>query len=100
MKKLLIALFMFAGFAALAPQAEAGQYAKIFRGYDHCGRPIYTYVHKSEVYCAPHHGRSYSNHNYNMGKYNQRYYSGHNYNRGYYAPVYRSGPRFSVNFGF
>ena len=92
---------MFAGLAAFAPQAEAGQYAKQFRGYDHCGRPIYTYVHKSEIYCAPQYGHRYNNHNYNAGKFNRNYYSGRNYDRGY-APAYRynSAPRFSVNFGF
>lgn len=103
---------MFAGLAAFAPQAEAGQYAKQFRGYDHCGRPIYTYVHKSEIYCAPQYGHRYNNghhyghrsnnHNYNAGKFNRGYYSGRDYDRGYSAPAYRynSGSRFSVNFGF
>ena len=106
MKKLLIAFTMFAGLAALAPKAEAGQYARYFQGYDHCGRPTYTYVHKSDAYRAPQYGRSYNNHNYNMGKFNRSYYSeprydyDRGYDRGYRAPVYRSGSRFSVNFGF
>ena len=93
---------MFAGLAALAPQAEAGQYARYFQGYDHCGRPVYVYGHKSQSYCAPQYSRGYSNHNYNMGKFNRSYYSDRDYNRGYEDRGYRSrsGSRFSVNFGF
>ena len=101
MKKLLVALLVLLGVVTFTPNAEAGQYRKVWNG--HC----YTYVHKySDNYCAPRHqSRHY--------RQPERYYS--QPVRYYSQPVrhyrsydhcdrpvryYDSRSRFSVNFGF
>jgi hypothetical protein len=85
MKKLLLSLIVLAGFAGVAPQAEAGHRDRYVRYYDDCHRPVYGYRevrvvrhYRPSYYCAP----------------RVRYYDdcGPRY--------YRSRPRFSFNFGF
>jgi|GEM_PF-4390293 len=102
MKKLLLALLAVTGFVALTPQAEAGQYARV---YSNCG---VSYVPKAVLY-----GRSYTDqvayNNYYYGA-PRRSYSNRSYsNRGYCAPrhsrtVYHSrsyrAPRIAFSFGY
>ena len=90
MKKILLALLMFAGLLTLAPQAEASWHSRRF--YDYCGRPAFGYpAYRTAYYRAPVYGyyrpaRAY-------------YYRGYDYcapRVRYYAPR----PRFSFFFGF
>jgi hypothetical protein len=108
MKKLLLALLMFAGLAALAPNADAGQFARVYNG-----RGV-VYVHKSQFY--GYNGGYYAPRRYHS-RHHYRAYRDYSYRNYYYAPVrsryyyndygyypsscgYHSRPRVAISFGF
>jgi hypothetical protein len=96
MKKLLFALLVLLGVVTFTPQAEAGQYRKVWNG--HC----YTYVHKyRDDYCAPRHHTRYYHRPVRYYSQPVRYYRGYDrYDRYDSRRYYSSRPRISVSFGF
>lgn len=93
MKKLLFAAIALAGFAAIAPDAQAGHRERYIRYYDHCGRPVYGYIYRDDCY-------------YDRPRVYYRRPVRTYYYSNYYddcAPryrYYRSSPRVSFHFGF
>lgn len=107
MKKLLIALLALTSLAAVAPRAEAGQFARVYNG-----RGV-VYVHKSQLYSPyaysygsrkHHHHRSYAYAPYYGSYYRPSYvsypsYSNYRYSRPYCGSHHRR-PHVSIAFGF
>jgi len=98
MKKLLFSALLLAGFAFVAPSAEAGHNRRVLVGYDRCGHPVYRevcssdYYRPSYSYAPARYGRSYDyDRNYDYGR----------YDRGNCSSSHRSSrSRFAVTFGF
>ncbi len=111
MKKLLLALLMFAGLAVAAPQAQAGQFARVYTKHG------VVYAPKSQFYYSGYH-RHYPRYyrSYAYRPHYRSYYSDYGYypsyasypyyddDYGYYRPYYRHHhhhrPHISVAFGF
>lgn len=92
MKKLLFSTFLLAGFAFVAPSAEAGHNRRVLVGYDRCGHPVYREICHSDYYRP-----SYS---YAPARYS-RSYDYDRYDRGYCSSSrHSSRPRFAISFGF
>ena len=99
MKNALLTSLALVGFAVFAPRAQAGTTFPVLHGYDHCGRPVYMWVHRSskshssnrDKYYLPQHS------GYHSAYRRPTYFhdSCHSSGRGYYTP-----PRFSIRFGF
>jgi len=115
MKKILLALSLFATLAVAAPQAQAGQFARVYT------RHGVVYAPKSQFYYSGYHRhypRYYRSYGYRpyYRSYYRSYYSDYDYypsyasypycdyDYGYYRPYYRHHyyhrPRVSVAFSF
>jgi hypothetical protein len=86
MKKLLIALLALTSLAAVAPRAEAGQFARVYTN-----RGV-IYTHKSILYPTCSSGSRHHHHHHRSYVYAPYY-------RDYYRPSYVSYPSYS-NYGY
>ena len=103
MKKLLFALLLLTGLAAVAPKAEAGQFARVYTG---CG---VSYVPKAALYSPYYetnygyrcHHRTYRSYGYYRPSYvSYPYYSDYGYNRTSCHHRRHHRPHVSIAFGF
>jgi hypothetical protein len=104
MKKLLLVLSILAGFAAITPRAEAGQFVTIYTkhgprvvnkwtGIDGSYYNLNSHRHHRHYRCAPAY-QSYPYYRTSYRAYPRPYY----YDSGYYPAYYSSRPRVSISF--
>ncbi len=90
MKKLLLSALLFTALSPLVSTARAGHTESYVRYYDHCGRPVYGYVHVDDYPrhrdCDRDYDRPSRSYGYESCAPRVRYYE--------------SRPRVSFSFGF